>query len=223
MVDLSHTLEEGMPVWPALPKYYHNLWYSIHLGDHATSCQLQLSEHTGTHVDAPGHFLPTGHPHHKWVDEVVLGTWMGRAAVVTCRDIPAASAVPPSTVLQWESEHGPIRPGDLVLFDFGWASKWAVRPDDLEFLRSWPGLAVETAQLLVERGARAVGVDTLSPDVFGNSGDPIHRLLLGHGVVIIENLCNLELLPPVCFVVALPLKVKGGTGSPVRAMALVPE
>ncbi|MDP9378825.1 MAG: cyclase family protein [Chloroflexota bacterium] len=223
VVDLSHTLEERMPVWPALSKYYHSLWYSIHLGDAATSYLLTLSEHTGTHVDAPGHFMPPGHPQHRWVDEVPPETWMGRAAIIDCRDAAPQSAVSPQTVLQWEAEHGAVRAGDIVVFNFGWHEKWATRPHDMDFMTNWPGLGVPCAELLVERGVKAVGVDTLSPDVYGTPGDPIHRTLLGKGVVIIENLANLNVLPAVCYLIALPLKIKEGTGSPIRAVALVPS
>jgi arylformamidase len=69
---------------------------------------------------------------------------------------------------------------------------------------------------------KAVGVDTLSPDVFGDAGAPVHRALLGAGVVIVENLANLDRVPPRFHLMALPLKVKGGSGAPCRATALVP-
>lgn len=221
-IDLSHTLEEQMPVWPTLSKYYHTLWFSIHFGDDATAYQLVMNEHTGTHVDAPGHYMPPGHPEHKWVDEVSVETWMGRAVLINCRELEPRSTVPASRVEDWEAEHGRIKTGDIVVFDFGWCAKWASRPDDTEFMKDWPGLGIECAGLLVERGVNAVGVDTLSPDVYASEGDPVHRTLLGNGVVIIENLANLDGLSPFFYLIALPLKIKDGTGSPIRAVALVP-
>lgn len=221
-VDLSHTLEEQMPVWPTLSKYYHTLWFSIHFGDDATAYQLVMNEHTGTHVDAPGHYMPPDHPEHKWVDEVQIETWMGRAVLIDCRDLEPRSAVTVSKVKDWESEHGRIQVEDIAVFNFGWCAKWATRPEDTEFMKDWPGLSVECAGLLVERGVKAVGVDTLSPDVYASESDPVHRTLLGNGVVIIENLANLDELPPYFHLIALPLKIKGGTGSPIRAVALVP-
>ena len=223
VVDLSHTLEERMPVWPTLARYYHNLWSSIHLGDAATSFHLSMSEHTGTHVDAPGHFMPPGHPHHEWVGEVLPQRWMGRAAIIDCRDVAPRTAVPAARVEGWEAEHGPLREGDVAVFHFGWCEKWAARPHDLEFMRDWPGLGPDCAELLVRRGVKAVGVDTLSPDVYRDTGNPIHLALLGNGVVIIENLANLGSLPPLCYLLALPLRITEGTGSPVRALALVPR
>ena len=74
LVDLTHPLEEGMPVWPTLSRFFKTLWCSIHYGDEATAHQLVLNEHTGTHVDAPAHYLPPGHPEHRWVDEVPVGS-----------------------------------------------------------------------------------------------------------------------------------------------------
>lgn len=78
-IDLSQPLEEGMPVWPTLSRFFRTLWCSIHYGDDTTAYQLLLNEHTGTHVDAPGHYLPPGHAHHRWVDEVPSSRW-GRHA-----------------------------------------------------------------------------------------------------------------------------------------------
>lgn len=223
LVDLSQWLEEQMPVWPTLSKYFHTLWCAIHYDDTGTAYQLVMNEHTGTHVDAPGHYMPPGHPAHRWVDEVPLETWMGRAAIIDCRDAEPGSAVTSVAVSEWESQHGTIRPGDIAIFNFGWWRKWAVRPHDVDYLHEWPGLGTGCAELLLERGVKAVGVDTLSPDVYGSLECPIHVALLSRGVVIIENLCNLDALPPVCYLLALPLKIKGGSGSPVRAVALVPQ
>jgi len=222
-VDLSHTLEEGMPVWPGLSKFYHTLWYAIHYGDNATAYQIIMNEHTGTHVDAPGHYMTPDHPMHRWVDEVPVDQWMGRSAIVDCRDVPPRGAVTAERVREWESLHGPIRQGDIAVFHFGWWARWAVRPNDGEFMKDWPGLGLDCVDLLLDRGVKAVGVDTLSPDIYMSPGDPVHRALLGRGVVIIENLANLDALPATCYLMALPLKVRGGTGSPIRAVALVSD
>jgi kynurenine formamidase len=221
-VDLSHPLEEGMPVWPTLSRFFKELWCSIHYGDEATAHQLVLNEHTGTHVDAPAHYLPPGHPQHRWVDEVPLDRWIGRACLVSCDELQPRSAVPADHLLGWESAHGPIEPGDIAVFEFGWWRKWALRPDEDAFLTDWPGLGLDAVQLLVDRGVKAVGVDTLSPDVYGDAGSPVHLALLGEGVVIVENLAHLDLVPRRFQLLAVPLKVKGGSGAPCRAIGLVP-
>jgi kynurenine formamidase len=220
-IDLSHPLEEGMPVWPMLSRFFRTLWCSIHYGDEATAYQLLLNEHTGTHVDAPAHYLPPGHPHHRWVDEVPLEQWIGRACLVGCVAVEPRSAVSADHVLRWEARHGRIERGEIAVFEFGWWRKWAVRPEDAAFLTDWPGLGSDCVQLLLERGVKAVGVDTLSPDVFGDAASPVHRALLGEGVVIVENLANLDRVPPRFYLMALPLKIRGGSGAPCRASALV--
>jgi arylformamidase len=221
-IDLSHSLEEGMPVWPTLSRYFKTLWSSIHYGDEATAHQLLMNEHSGTHVDAPAHFLPPDHPHHRWVDEVPLEQWIGRACLLGCDALERRSAVSADHVLAWEARHGRIERGDIAVFEFGWWRKWALRPDDAAFLTDWPGLGLDCVALLLERGVKAVGVDTLSPDVFDDAASPVHKALLGDGVVIIENLANLDRVPPIFHLMALPLKVKGGSGAPCRAAALVP-
>ena len=211
-----------MPVWPTLSRFFRTLWCSIHYGDEATAYQLLLNEHTGTHVDAPAHYLPPGHPHHRWVDEVPLEQWMGPACLVGCDAVEPRGAVTADLVLAWESRHGRIQRGDIAVFEFGWWRKWAVRPDDTAFLADWPGLGPDCVELLLDRGVKAVGVDTLSPDVFGDGASPVHRALLGDGVVIVENLANLDRVPPRFYLMALPLRIRGGSGAPCRASALVP-
>jgi kynurenine formamidase len=220
-IDLSHALEEGMPVWPTLSRFFKTLWLSIHYGDNATAHQLLLNEHTGTHVDAPAHYLPPGHPQHRWVDEVPLDRWLGPACLVGCNGLEPRSAVSADHVLAWEARHGRIERGEIAVFEFGWWRKWALRPDEVPFLTDWPGLGPDCVELLLDRGVKAVGVDTLSPDVFGDAADPVHRALLGEGVVIIENLTNLDRVGPRFYLQALPLKIRGGSGSPCRATALV--
>jgi kynurenine formamidase len=221
VVDLTHPLEEGMPVWPTLSRFFKTVWCTLEYGDEATAHQLVLNEHTGTHVDAPAHFLPPEHPHHRWVDEVPLEQWVGEACLVRCDDLAPESAVPADRVTSWESQHGPIERGAIAVFEFGWWRKWARRPNESAFLSGWPGLGPECVELLLERGVKAVAVDTLSPDVFGDAANPVHRALLGEGVVIVENLTHLDQVPPRFTLMALPLKIRGGSGSPCRATALV--
>lgn len=221
IVDLTHPLEEGMPVWPTLSKFFKSVWCSLEYGDEATANQLVLNEHTGTHVDAPAHFLPPGHPHHRWVDEVPVDRWVGPACLFRCDDAAPETAVAADRVLAWEAAHGPVERGEIAVFEFGWWRKWALRPGDVPFLTGWPGLGPDCVELLLERGVKAVAVDTLSPDVYGDTASPVHRALLGEGVVIVENLTNLDRVPPRFRLSALPLKVRGGSGSPCRATALL--
>ncbi len=223
VVDLSQRLEEHMPVWPTLSKFYHTLWLSLGFGDNANSYQIIMNEHTGTHVDATGHYLHTGHGQHRWIDQIPPERWMGRAPVIDCQDLPPRGEVTTDRILQWERRNGRIEPGDIAVFNYGWWKKWAIRPNEGTFMRDWPGLGLKAVDLLLDRGITAIASDTPSPEIFGVSGDKVHHAVLSRGVVIIENLTNLDQVAPLCFLMALPLPIREGTGSPTRAVAFVPR
>ncbi len=110
-----------------------------------------------------------------------LEQWIGRACLLGCDALERRSAVSADHVLAWETRHGRIERGDIAVFEFGWWRKWALRPDDAAFLTDWPGLGLDCVELLLERGVKAVGADTLSPDVFGDAASPVHKALLGEG------------------------------------------
>jgi arylformamidase len=100
---------------------------------------------------------------------------------------------------------------------------WAHPEDGHRCFKDWPGLSRETSELLVQRGVRMVGSDCLSIDCFSSTAFPAHNTLLGADVLIGENFTCLDQLPPWCQLVALPLPIEGGSGSPTRAIALVPR
>jgi kynurenine formamidase len=109
-----------------------------------------------------------------------------------------------------------------VLFDFGWSARWAPRPNDQPYVEDWPGVGMDVAEYLLSKKVAALGVDTLSPDPpMALSTKPIHPVVLEKQMLIIENLCNLDQLPDFFVFLALPLKIREGSGSPVRAVALV--
>ncbi|MDQ0473255.1 cyclase family protein [Labrys wisconsinensis] len=213
-IDLTHPLAEGMPTWPTHPSFEQRAVSSIENGDASCNHALCLSEHTGTHFDAPAHFIRHG----LAIDRIPPGRFFGRMATIDGRAVGADGAAGPELVLAWERQHGPIEAEDAVFFHFGWDRLWS---DAAAFRAHWPGLAPETAQLLRRRDVRAVGSDCLSVDPAPSTGFEAHRILLGAGVLIGENFNNLGLLPPLCTLIALPLPIAGGSGSPLRAIALV--
>jgi kynurenine formamidase len=221
-IDLSHALEDGIPAWPTHARFSSTPYESQALGDAATHYGLTLSEHTGTHMDAPLHFVPEG-PAHYGTDEIPPERLAGRAATIEATDLGAGDLLGPDRIRAWEGEHGPIERGDRVLIRYGWDRRWATGPEGRRFLEDWPGLSGEAAEYLVGRGTALVGCDTLAVDAAGSEENPAHHALLGNEVYIVENLNNLDRLPPFCLFLALPLKIKGGSGSPVRAVALVPR
>ena len=182
-----------------------------------------MSEHTGTHMDAPLHFIPEGHAHYG-VDEIPLERLAGRAATIDATDLGMDDLLMRvEHIGSWEEEHGSIEAGDRVLIRYGWDRRWAAGPEGRRFLEDWPGLSGEAAGYLLAKGVSLVGCDTLAVDATISTENPAHYALLGNEVYIVENLKNLERLPPFCLFLALPLKIKGGSGSPVRAVALVPR
>jgi arylformamidase len=226
LVDLTHRLTAGIPSFPTHPKVFRNPWPSR--DDPAELNQIVMSDHSGTHVDAPAHFVPgDDDPRRVFVDAVPIDAFVGPAVHLAFGPFaPDGVSVSAADIEAWETEHGPIQRGDIVLFDFGWGREhWAPVPEGFAHGVGWPGLAPDAAQLMVDRGVKAVGTDCLSIDPAGASGDGLraHYTLLPNHVLILENLANMEQLPDRCFLIALPLPIAGGTGSPVRAVAVLPE
>jgi kynurenine formamidase len=221
VIDLSHRLEEGVPSHPAHSRYFHELWESYWHGDRAVTYQIIMNEHSGTHVDAPAHFIRDGQPKHVWVDELPPAQLLGRGACIDVRSTAPFAAYDVDVLQRFEREHGTIQPDDVVLFCTGWSTKWAPRPDGNAYLEGWPGPTRRLCECLVDRGVRAVGCDNLGFDCDGTEDFPGHYTLLGAGVPIVENLNELDKLPPFSLFIAIPLKIAGGSGSPVRALGFV--
>ncbi|MGA8185548.1 MAG: cyclase family protein [Terriglobia bacterium] len=223
VVDLSQTLEEHMPNFPTHSKFFHNLWGSYQFGGRSLSYQLQVHEHNGTHVDAPVHFVSDGKMDgRKTVEQIEPVRLIGRGTRLDCRGSKEGDYVSLKFIQDWEAQHGPIEADDIVLFNFGWSEHWGLPPNNKRYLADWPGVSVEVAEYLVSKSVAAVGVDSLSPDPPAALEDhPIHPLLLEKEVLIIENLTRLDELPDFFLFIALPLKIREGSGSPIRAVALV--
>lgn len=223
VIDLSQTLEEQIPAFPNHAKFFRNLWGAPWLGTRSFNCQLVMSEHSGTHVDAPAHFFSDSKPRtHVTIEQVPPGRLLGRGVRLDCRNMKEGDYVSREIIQSWEAKHGPLEANDIVLFNFGWSTNWKLRPQDERYTKDWPGVSLETAKYLVEKSVAALGVDTLSPDPpAALASNPIHPYVLENQVLIIENLTNLERLPDFFLFVAAPLKIKGGSGSPIRALAVV--
>lgn len=219
IIDLSHTLEPAIPSWPTHPKYCHNLMESYTLGEVSCHYQLTMGEHTGTHFDAPLHFIAGG----SSIADIPLEKVMGRAATIQAEEIGPNGVLTSSHIMVWEEQHGEIQANDIVLLHFGWDRLWQKRPHATKFLKDWPGLNRNAAEYLVAKKVTAVVTDALSIDVFTTTDFPAHYTLLSHQVLIGENFTNLWQLPPFSLLMAFPLKIQEGSGSPVRAVAFVPR
>lgn len=174
--------------------------------------QLKLYSHAGTHADAPRHFLDEG----KTLEQIDLQKCVGLALVIDVAHKEPNSLI---NVADLGERAGEIGPGSRVLLHTGW-DQHAELPD---YRTSFPRISRELARWLVARGVWLVGVEMPSVAALHDRQEltEVHQILLGGEIVIVECLTNLRLLPPQVFFMALPLKLLGGDGSPVRAVALL--
>jgi arylformamidase len=217
IIELSHVMEENIPIWPTHAKFMHNTWESLDLGDDSSNYQIIMHEHNGTHVDMPSHYVKGG----TSAEGMEAACFMGPCVTLDFSTIGENGLVKKSDILQWEKQHEQIRQGDIVLINLGWAQHWHVRPNEKKFCVNWPGISGEAAEYLTQKKIKMIGVDTMSVDAFASKGDPAHRALLPNRVLITENLTNLDTLPVHAYFIELPLLVRQGSGCPVRAIGLV--
>lgn len=234
VVDLTHAFDDDTIAWPTeegfvLERGFEGVseggwYYAAH--------RFRGPEHAGTHIDAPIHFFAG-----RWtVDEIPVDRLVGEAVRVDVREACAADRdhqVSRADLAAWEDRHGPIPEGAIVLLDTGSAQYY---PDRVPYMGTdergagavaklhFPGLHPEAARWLVrERRIHAVGLDTPSIDHGPSATFETHRALFEANVPAFENLANLDGLPARGFsVVALPMKIRGGSGGPLRIVAVVP-
>lgn len=209
ILDLTHTIAPEMSVYPGTPLPSMQPAFTLEK-DHFRETMLAIGSHTGTHMDAPAHLLAEG----ETLDAMHPSRFCGRAVVW---DVSAlgTDGVITETLLRTRDEE--LRQADFALFYTGWQEKWGMEA----FFAGYPALDVDAARYLVDCGLKGVGTDTISIDPVGNSL-PVHRVLLGAGLVIVENLRLQELAAyRRARFWALPLKYRNADGAPVRAIAEV--
>ena len=225
VVDLTLPLGPETVMWPGEAAPFAEVVETVkHDGTYAR--RVHLSEHSGTHVDAPNHFVEGG----QAVTDLPLQTLISPAVVIDASvDINGNgdAVLELATVKAWEEKHGVIPAGCVVLLRTGWEDlydqpqRYGAGPDGLHF----PGFGVEAASYLVECGVVGIGIDTLGIDAGADLDFPVHRdVTLPKQVWHIENLTNLKSLPAtgaLVFIGVLPLV--DGSGSPARILALVPK
>jgi kynurenine formamidase len=234
IVDLSHAYGADTLYWPTSPTRFRmdalaagktpaGYFYAAN-----TFC---TPEHGGTHLDAPIHFFEKG----LTADKLPLEQLIAPAVVIDVSAKAEANRdyrLTPEDVASFEKANGRIAQRTIVLLRTGWSRHWPNAkaylgddtPNDASKL-SFPSYGAEAARLLVdERRVGALGVDTASTD-YGRSTDfEVHRIAAPKNVVGLENLTNLDQLPARgAVVIALPMKIEGGSGGPLRAVALVPK
>ncbi|MEE9207501.1 MAG: cyclase family protein [Gemmatimonadota bacterium] len=232
VVDLSWAFDEQTVYWPTAKSFELEVvasgqteggfWYAAN--------NISLAEHGGTHVDAPVHFGEGK----RSVDEIPVEQLIGPAAVI---DVRAQAAANPDyrlrveDIQEWEHAHGRIPEGAIVLMRSGWGSRWPDKkaylgtdvPGDVDNLH-FPGFSAEAADFLLSRRAiDAIGVDTPSIDYGQSKNFTVHRILSEANVPGLENVAHLDRLPQAgATVLAMPMKIRGGSGAPARIIAFLP-
>jgi len=229
LIDLTFDLDDRSPFWPDgnASSPFQATTTGTYERDKCFVRSLQLPEHFGTHLDAPIHFDPQG----KSLHEIPVGNFFLQAAVV---DVRAAVALDPDYRLTvhdletWEKAHGPLPNGAAVLMLSGWGSRWPSQErylnQDAKGVLHFPGISLEAAHYLVDHAhPMAIGIDTIGVDYGPSQSYQVHNLTLRVGMYHLECLANLECLPATgALLIALPMKLRGGSGGPTRVIALVP-
>jgi kynurenine formamidase len=234
-LDLTHAFDAATIYWPTETGFQFEPGANgpNPKGYYYAANRFATAEHGGTHLDAPRHFAEGRHTS----DQIEPARLVGEAAVIDVREKCAANPVYEVTAddfVAWEAAHGRQLVDVIVLVRTGWSNRWGDRaaylgtdvkgPEAVPLLR-FPGLAPEGAKWLVEhRRVKAVGIDTASIDHGPSTLFGSHVALCKADTPIFENLAGLEQLPEEgAFVVALPMKIAGGSGGPLRALARLPD
>jgi len=242
VVDLTHTLNEAFPALQLPPQFKQVKGFSLErisqYDEHGPGWywnNFTCGEHTGTHFDAPAHWISGRQQPNNTVDAIEASRFIGGAAVVDASAQVAANEDWLLTVeflQQWEAQHGRIPTGAWVLLRTDW---WRRLENPTAFVNMQadgahtPGPTQEAVQWLIDqRDVRGFGVETINTDAGQSYAWPVpypcHTLMHGAGKYGLQCLCNLDQLPPQgAVIVAAPLKIEGGSGSPLRVLALVPQ
>ncbi len=238
VVDLTHALDPDFPVIVLPPEFGQCARFRMeevsaydHRGPGWKWHEITMNEHTGTHFDAPIHWVSGRDVPHGAVDEIPPEAFIGPVVVIDCSEGAARDEdfeLTPEIIEAWEAEHGPIPAGAWVLMRTDWSKRQGA--DYLNMKADGPhspGPTPAAVQALVARDIRGFGTECVGTDA-GQGAHyeppfPAHYYLHGAGKFGLQCLRNLDQLPPTgAVLIAPPLKIRGGTGSPLRVLALVP-
>ena len=235
IIDLTHAYDTTTIYWPTASGFEMDSDFKgmTEGGYYYEANSFRTAEHGGTHLDAPIHFAEGG----QHADEIPLDHLIGPAVVIDVSEQAAADRdyqVSVQDFMAWEAQHGQLAHGVIVLLRTGYGKFWPdrmaymgtdARGADAVPLLHFPGLHPDAARWLVQqRSIHAIGLDTPSID-YGRSADfQSHRVLFAENIPAFENVAQLERLPATGFhIIALPMKIKGGSGGPLRIVAVVPQ
>ncbi|SHO48971.1 cyclase family protein [Desulfopila aestuarii] len=206
--DLTHPIQSGMPVFPGTES--PEILTACTVEEHGfLEKKINMYSHTGTHIDAPAHMLADGFT----LDQFSVEKFIGRACIYrhTTRSTRIA-------IEHLQDLTDQLHAADFLLIGTGWDRYWG-QP---EYFADFPVLDSATAKWLLQFQLKGIGLDVISADAMDSQEFPVHFTLLGHGLVIIENLTNITMLPDgICSFQCFPLKLRDADGSPVRAVVIV--
>ena len=235
LVDMSYPYNADTIYWPTEKGFEKTTGFEgmTDKGYYYSAYSVKTAEHGGTHLDAPIHFAEGRHT----TDEVPLTQLIGAAMVIDVSEGAEKNRdylISVADITRWEASNGELADGSLVLFRTGYGKHWPNRKDYLGTDRygpeavaelHFPGISTEAAEFLVnERRIAAVGIDTPSIDYGQSTHFEAHQILLGANIPAFENVANLDQLPARgASVIALPMKIEGGSGAPLRMVGIVPH
>jgi len=212
IVDLTLTVSDKIPTFPGSPQPSFIPWENVKEDGYNLEL-LFLSTHTGTHMDAPYHFLEKGAKIH----EISLKKLVSEAVLIKSKKKDGES-ITKTDIQKFEKKHGKITSFSSVIFYTGWQKNLQKK----YYFTKNPGLSVSAAKYLASKKVSLVGIDSPSIDLGTDSKFSVHQIFAKKGILIVENLANLDKIKsPKFHLVVLPLKLKNATGSPVRAIAFV--
>ena len=211
VIDLTRTISNTIPVYPGTegPSLSISNTYEV---DGFKETLLKMCSHTGTHMDAPHHIFPRGIS----LDKKDVSGFVGKACVIDATDVQVGGIIDFSYI---ERNRERIEQAEFIVFQTGWEKFWG---EDAYF-GEYPVISKEVAEYLVKNNKKGIGLDNIGLDPISDSALTLHHIILqNENMVIIENLCNLDLVGDKDFLfIALPLKFEGSDGAPIRAIALL--
>ena len=212
VIDLTLTISENIPTFPGSPQPNFINWEKIEKDGYNLEL-LFLSTHTGTHIDAPYHFLKKGQKIHQ----ITTKRLVTEAVLIKIRK-NSDQLITKTDIEKFEKRYGKIDDGSTVIFHTGWQKNLEKKS---YFLKN-PGLAISAARYLASKRINLVGIDSPSIDLGKDNKFSVHHILAKNGILVVENLANLDKIHSENFhLIVAPLKLKNATGSPIRAIALV--
>ncbi len=220
LIDLTHTLDSHIPTWNGSCGFNHELhvdYVDCKGEDKFRVMKIKMHAGIGTHMDAPSHCIPSGLCIHDFdVNELCMPC----VVIDVSNQCHEHYSLTPEDIGAFESKHGPINKGSCVMVKTDWGKFWNHR-EKYHNNHIFPSVSLEAAKMLLERDVSALGIDTLSPDR-PEDGFKVHQIFLGSGKILIENVANLDNMPPIdAFIMAFPIKVKDGAEAPVRLVGLI--